>query len=178
MITIILPGYSKENREWAEEVKEKINLDHDIVIHKWQHWPTARRASGSESQTTSFSVAREKKRILDKVGDRKINIIAKSVGTRVLMHLLPKIHGRIGKVILCGIPTKFESDKTKNLYKKGLTLLSSAQVVVFQNVSDPLANYSVIEKFIHSVNPKIEVIKMPRSDHHYPYHDEFKSMLL
>lgn len=166
MLTIILPGYSAKNKDWAEEVKEKLDLDHKVVIHEWKHW------SGG-----SFSLSKERLHILENIGITRVNIIAKSVGTRVLMHLIPDILQQLNKVILCGIPTKFESETPRKLYSKGLTLLSPSQVTVFQNEKDPLANYSVVEKFIHEVNPKIKVNNMPRSDHHYPYFEEFQNIL-
>ena len=167
MKTIILPGYSAKNKNWTEEVDQKLDLDHKVIVYNWKHW-----ISGS------FSVKFEKDAILSEIGKEKINIIAKSIGTRVLMHLIPLATDQFEKVILCGIPTKFESETPKKLYKEGLSLLSPSQIVVFQNEKDPLANYSVIEKFIHSVNSKINVIKKPRSDHHYPYFEDFQDFLL
>ncbi|MBN1168826.1 hypothetical protein JXA63_02950 [Candidatus Woesebacteria bacterium] len=166
MKTIILPGYSPRNKDWAEEIIEDLAPEIEVVIHEWEHW------SGG-----SMSVSREKKRILDLIGDSKINVIAKSVGTRVLMNMLPEIHQQVNKVILCGIPTKFESEKPRELYNNGLSLLSPSQLIILQNENDPLANFEIIEKFVHSVNPKIVVKKMPRSDHHYPYSEDLKKFL-
>lgn len=168
MKTIILPGYSPMNKQWAEEIQKDLASDINIVIHEWEHW---------KSSSTSLSIRKEMQRILKKIGGEKVNIIAKSVGTRVLMHLIPEIKNQLNKVILCGIPTKFEREEPQKLYGKGLSLLSPSQLIVFQNKKDPLANYEVIEKFVHSINPKSKVKKMPRSDHHYPYSDEFKKYL-
>ena len=35
-----------------------------------------------------------------------------------------------------------------------------------------------VKNFMSKVNPKIKVVKMPRSDHHYPYPEEFRRFLL
>ena len=93
------------------------------------------------------------------------------------MVLVSDLKDQINKVILCGIPTKFESDKTRELYTKGLTSLSAEQVVCFQNNGDPFSPYETIKKFIHSVNPKIKVVKKDRNDHHYPYYEDFRKFI-
>lgn len=176
MKTVILPGYSPHNRDWAIELKKDMDLGHEILVHEWRHWPPAHRASGPVG--AGFSVPREVKSILGKVGNEKVNIIAKSVGTRVAMHLVAKIPEQINKVILCGVPSKGESDTAKKTYSKGLSLLSPTQVMVFQNTKDPFASYSDIKKFIGKLNPKINIVEKSRSDHHYPYSEDFQKFLI
>ncbi len=166
MKTIILPGYSPRNKDWANEVKNDLELDHEVVVHNWKHW-----------QKGSFSMPREVKTIIKKLDDDKVNIIAKSVGTRVTMKLIPKIKGQIEKVILCGIPTKLTSETSRKDYTNGLSLLPPKKITCFQNTKDPFANYQIIKKFIHSVNKKIKVIEKPRSDHHYPYTKDFQKLI-
>ena len=173
MKTIILPGYSISNKEWAYDVKENLKLGHGVLVHEWKHWLSTSLGSPSGS----FSVKYETERILNTVGKDNLNIIAKSVGTRIAMHLIPLLGGQIKKLILCGIPTRFENDTARILYKAGLSELEPEQVTCFQNTKDPLANYAVIKRFINSVDPKIKVIEMPRSDHHYPYFEEFNKLL-
>ena len=166
MKTIILPGYSLHNKDWALEIKKELELGHNVLVHEWRHW-----SSGS------FSLVKEIDAIIKKFGEEKINIIAKSVGTRVAMYLIAKIPNQINKVILCGIPTRGESETAKKTYASGLSLPSPSQVIVFQNTNDPFASFATIEKFIHSINPKIKVIEKPRSDHHYPYPEDFQKFL-
>jgi hypothetical protein len=166
MKTIILPGFSVSNKEWAYEVKENLQLGHDVLVHKWKHWTSG-----------SFSVKYETEKILKTIGKDDLNVIAKSVGARIAMHLIPLLGDQIKKIILCGIPTKFESETARILYKAGLSQLGPEQVICIQNTKDPLANYSIIKKYISTVDPKIKVIEKPRSDHHYPYTKEFESFL-
>lgn len=176
MKTIILPGYSPKNLDWAQEIKKELKLPHQIIVHEWQHWPPAHRASGSARQG-SFSMPREIKSLLSKIGTDEVNIIAKSVGTRVAMTLAPNIPKQINKIILCGIPTKGETENAKKTYSNGLNSLSPTQVMVFQNTKDPFANYQTINKFIGSISPKVRVIEKPRNDHHYPYAKDFQIFL-
>lgn len=166
MKTIILPGYSPSNKEWAYEIKENLQLGHSVLVHEWESWTGG-----------SLSVKNETEKILKTVGKDELNIIAKSVGTRIVMHLIPLLQNQINKVILCGIPTRFESDTARVLYKDGLLELAPDKVVCIQNTKDPLANYAVIKKFINSVDLKIKVIEKTRSDHHYPYFEEFENIL-
>jgi pimeloyl-ACP methyl ester carboxylesterase len=91
MKTIILPGYSPHNKEWADELKKEMHLDHEVIVHNWQHWKKG-----------SFTIKRELKNILDEIGEGKVNILAKSVGVRIAYELMSEIPDRINKVILAG----------------------------------------------------------------------------
>lgn len=166
MKTIILPGYSPKNKDWADEIKLDMKLD-DVIVHEWRHWTKG-----------SFSFKYELSEINRKIGGGKVNMVAKSVGTRVAMLLLSETTEKINKLILCGIPTKGENEKTFNLYKSGLEKFPPKKVHIFQNVKDYFASYEDIVKFIGKINPKIIITKMPRSDHHYPYPSEFRKFLL
>ena len=166
MITIILPGFSLHNKEWGEDIKKQMELGHRVLVHEWLHWTKG-----------SFSLPREVKSILNSIGTDEVNLIAKSVGTRVAMNIITKIPKQIVKVILCGIPTKGESDSAKKTYSASLLTLSPTCVIVYQNTKDPFANYSDIKKFIGKINPQIKVVEKPRSDHHYPYSDDFLKFL-
>lgn len=178
MKTIILPGYSSNNREWAYEVKNKVKIKGQIVVHEWEHWdPVARK---------SLSIKREIERLGKLVGSEKVNLVAKSVGTRVAMHMIIGGMVKINKLILCGIPTKGDSelilghitlDESENIYTKGLKKVKHKNVVVFQNEKDPFASYEDIKKFIGSINSKIKIIKKQRSDHNYPYYEDFSEFL-
>jgi len=165
MKTILLPGYSPSNKDWADETKAKMSRKVDVI--EWDHWQGGK----------SFSMKKEIEKIQNKVGDQKVNIIAKSVGTRVVMHLVTTTNIRVNKVILCGIPTKLKSPTTRLLFLKGLTKLNPKKVVIIQNDNDPFAGYEIVSKFIESTANNIKVIKGPRNDHNYPYSGVFEEIL-
>ncbi len=50
MLTIILPGYSEKNRQWAEGLKKSLKLDHDVIIHHWEHWRGLRSGLNPKSE--------------------------------------------------------------------------------------------------------------------------------
>ncbi|OGM15350.1 hypothetical protein A2V56_03265 [Candidatus Woesebacteria bacterium RBG_19FT_COMBO_42_9] len=165
MKTIILPGYSLHNKDWAQDLKRELNLGHEIIVHNWEHW----------QGKASLSPRRETARILQELGEGEVNIIAKSVGTFICVILAPNLKGRVRKVILCGIPSV--SNDRKEKFIDGLREIPSENVICFQNAGDPFASYDEVKIFLAGVSPKIKVIKKERSDHSYPYPEEFTRFL-
>ena len=166
MKTIVLPGYSLHNKDWAMEIKKSLSFRQSVLVHEWQHW----KLGGT------LHPKYEIRKILKEVGKDKVNIIAKSVGTMVAMHLLSLIPDKIEKIILCGIPSV--SEERKKLFTTSLSTFNPKNVVVFQNTKDPLASFSEIKDFMKDVNPKIKVIEKERSDHNYAYLEDFKDYLI
>ena len=180
MKTIILPGYSLHNKGWALEIKKSLSFRDSVLVHEWQHWQ-----SGG-----TLHPKHEIGKILKEIKRDKVNVIAKSVGTMVCMHLLSEIPEQINKIILCGIPSV--SEERKKLFTFSLSGFPERDVVVFQNTRDPLASFSEVKEFITAlrnadmssskdvmkdVNPKIKIIEKERSDHNYPYFEDFKEFL-
>ncbi|MBU1326842.1 hypothetical protein KKB64_00410 [Patescibacteria group bacterium] len=161
MLTLILPGYSPANRQWALKVKENLKLPGEVIVHEWQHWRDGK----------SFNLKYEVDQILAIIGKQQVNFIAKSVGTRVLMALLPKINKQVQKVILCGIPI----DPLR--YVKGIKLIGRDHLLVVQNSQDPLMPYKLIETYIHLIDKKIKAVEKEAKNHDYPYFDDFQRFL-
>jgi len=161
MLTIILPGYSPHNKDWAEEVKAKLNLDGKVEVFYWDHWQTGK----------SLNLKHEVARILELVGDKPVNFIAKSVGTKVLMSVLPTIKEQINKVILCGIPI----DPVR--YVKGIKLLKPENLLVIQNSADPFMPAKPIKIYLQLVDKRIRVVEKNAHNHDYPYFKDFEDFL-
>jgi hypothetical protein len=169
MKTIVLPGYSVGNRDWAYQIKQSLNIGQEILVHEWRHW-NPKIAKG-------LSEALEMDKIIEEIGIDDVNVIAKSVGTRILMKLMPKIVNKVTRVILCGIPTKGETPQSQELYREGLSLIGAKDVVVFQNTQDPFCPFVFCERLIHGINPNIQLIEKSRRDHNYPYFKDFEDFL-
>lgn len=165
MKTIILPGYSPKNRDWAEDLKKNMNLGYEVAVHEWRHW-----AGGS------FSMANETEKIVEEIGQDRVNVIGKSVGARVAMRVLPLVKDRIEKIVLCGIASV--NDEAKKTFGDALFGFPPSKIICFQNVRDPFVPYSHAERFIHGINPKISIVEKLRSDHHYPYPQDFQNFLM
>lgn len=166
MKTIVLPGYSLHNKDWALEIKKSLSFRQSVLVHEWQHWQLG----------GTLHPKHEIGKILKEVGREKVNLIAKSVGTMVAMHLLAEIPELIKKIILCGIPSV--SEERKNLFAAYLAGFPAKEILVFQNTKDPLASFSQVKDFMRDVNPKIKIIEKERSDHNYPYFAEFNEFIL
>src|SRR6266478_1786851 len=103
MKTIILPGYSHKNKDWALEVQENIP---DSEVYEWEHWSDV---------NIRFNAKEEAQRIKNLIGESEVNIIAKSIGTMVIMMTLKEI--KINKIILCGVPVNDLNEDDKWNYK-------------------------------------------------------------
>lgn len=169
MVTIILPGYSIHNKEWLEETAEKIGVEGELRPVYWEHW----------NDPDSKFDAKEKARLLDGVaGKRVVDIIAKSIGTFVAGCIIQKNPQKIRKVILNGICLNDLKENEKEILKSALKLVSPENIICFQNEEDPHGDFEQAKKFLSDVNPEILIISKPRSDHEYPYFDDYKKFLL
>jgi pimeloyl-ACP methyl ester carboxylesterase len=161
MLTLILPGYSPTNKAWLLETKEKLKPLNNVVAYEWQHWTTGKE----------LDIKAETEKILTIIGTQKVNIIAKSIGTKVLMSMLPKIPEQVNKVILCGIPMD------PLAYLKGIKQINSKDLIIFQNSKDPLMPYFLIEKYIHLIDKNIKVVEKDADNHDYFYFEDFLGFL-
>lgn len=161
MLTLILPGYSPHNKDWAKEVKTKLKISGEVEVFYWDHWKTEK----------SLSIKNEVARILQLIGDRQVNFIAKSVGTKVLMSVLPNIKEQVNKVILCGIPIDPVG------YVRGIKLLKPKNLLVIQNSADPFMPAKPIKVYLQLVDKQIKVIEKDAHNHDYPYFEDFRDFL-
>lgn len=165
MKTIILPGYSLHNKDWALDIKKELKLGHPVLVHEWRHW-----RDGS-----SLSLKYEMEKIGKEVGEDEFNIIGKSVGARMAIRVISELRDKVKKVILCGVASI--SGDSQKAYQKALTDFPPERIICFQNTKDPFVPYQEVKKFIHFLNKKIKVVEKGRSDHHYPYLEDFQNFL-
>jgi hypothetical protein len=169
VVTIILPGYALPNKKWLEETAQKIKGDSEIRPIYWGHWT---------DENSKFD-PKQKARLLDSVaGRRVVNIVAKSIGTFVAGYIIQNSPEKINKVILNGICLNDLNDGEKEILKSALKLISSENIICFQNENDPHGSFDEAKNFLYEVDPKITVISKPRDDHEYFYHDDFNKFLL
>ncbi len=162
MKTIILPGYSAHNRDWAEEIARELS---NAEVHVWAHW-----VSGE-----NFDPAAELAAIQARIGERKFNLLAKSVGCRIAARIVTMRPEKIGKLILCGIPTT-KSEAVED-FSAALALIPAEKVLVVQNRADPYASFDEVAGMLREIQPAIRILERQRHDHRYPYALDFKSFL-
>ncbi len=166
MITFILPGYSAHNKDWALDIADSLELNHEIRPVLWEHWMDAEKR---------FVPQKKADDLMDILKNESANIIAKSVGTLVAVLVVKKIPNQIKKVILCGIPST--SVQRLKIFQEALKDFPAEKILVVQNEHDPLGPFTKVKEFIKKVNPKIKVVQKPRSDHDYPYFEDFNIFL-
>ncbi len=162
MKTIIVPGYSHKNKDWAEEVLKQIP---ESEIYEWKHWSDI---------NVRFNAKEEAQNIKNRVGDEPVNIIAKSIGTLVVSILLKNL--KVEKIIFCGIPINDINEDDKWNYKV-LSDVDANKVIVFQNTDDEHGSFVEVRKFLSQINPNIKIVEKPGKTHDYPYFEEFKEFL-
>lgn len=168
MNTIILPGFSNKNKEWVSATVKDLSFQFEVDGINWQHWTEEIKNNWRELEV---------QRILEKIGNQKVNIIAKSIGTSILMSILKMKPHQINKIILCGIALNdFTNEDKKNF--SILQNLPTKNILCIQNFSDKHGSYNEVKHFLKLINPNIKIVSKPRSDHHYPYSSDFIKFLL
>jgi hypothetical protein len=94
----------------------------------------------------------------------------------VAMNLIPIISDQVEKVILCGI-AGVSGENRRNLLKKVVETVPVEKILCIQNAKDRFVPYQEAVKFYHETSPKLKVIEKPRSDHHYPFSEDFINFL-
>jgi predicted alpha/beta-hydrolase family hydrolase len=168
MQTLILPGFSDKNREWASAVQSSFGIKQSAFI-SWQHWATGKASPDWAQQETSA--------IISKMAGQSYAIVAKSIGTYVAMLVLAAKLEKISHLILCGIPVNDFLPGNASAYRI-LQQFSATKCLVIQNEHDPHGSTTQVKDLLTPINPLIQVISMPRSDHEYPYFQQFKSFLI
>ncbi len=166
MKTIILPGYSPRNKDWVLEVAKNLDFPHEIRPVFWEHW----------TNPDKYLKPKEKSQdIIDILQGDSTNLVAKSVGSLVAAYTVGAIPEKIGKVILCGIPSV--SAQRLKIFQEAFKDFPAEKVLVFQNTKDPFATFAEVKDFMNKVNPKIKVVEKPLHTHDYPYFEEFRKFL-
>ncbi len=170
MKTVIIPGYSHKNKEWAEETMKNIP---DSEVYEWKHWndPNIKFSAKAEAQNISESLSLRDKNV---IGANQINIVAKSIGTLVTSILLKSV--KPNKIVLCGICINDLNEDELHEYKI-LSDFDPNNIIVFQNSEDEHGSFEEVRKFLSQINPNIKIIEKPGSTHEYPYYDEFIDFL-
>ncbi|KKU10307.1 MAG: hypothetical protein UX13_C0015G0016 [Candidatus Woesebacteria bacterium GW2011_GWB1_45_5] len=168
MVTVILPGYSSKNKDWAMEAAREVKMDHEVRPILWDHW---------QDPDKKFDAKEKADDVVDILLDERVNIIAKSIGTLVASYMIEKITERIDKVVFCGIPLNGLTEDKKQDMRNALKSFPHDKIICFQNQEDPQGSFDAVKKFISEVSPDIKVVSKPREDHEYPYYPEFQVFL-
>lgn len=171
METIILPGFSPKNKGWAYSMKMDLEPDFPCRVIEWGHWYKA-----SEGSAVKAWLDRESAKVIKAIDGKVVNVLAKSIGTFVIVNILLSERRLVNKLILCGIPLKDIEERYKYMYQV-LTGFNSSNLLCIQNENDPHTSAKALEEFLDTINPEIKVFSKPREDHEYPYSSDFINFL-
>ena len=165
MQTVILPGHSSKNKEWADLTAANLKIDGQIRPIFWDHWIDPEQLFYPKEKATIISKHAR--------GDT-MNIIGHSVGTLVASYIISEVSNQINKVILCGIPLYDLSSEEKEDIKKAISSLPKEKLICFQNINDPHATFAEVKSFLPE---GINLVQKESSDHNYPYFEDFNNYL-
>lgn len=168
MTTFILPGVSEHNKDWAQEVKARLEPEFPCKVVYWKHWETGIKEPGW--------IEEEAEKIIKEItSGNGVNIIAKSAGTAVAMIVLQKASRLVARIILCGIPiADFNGDDEK--YYSSLASFPPENVLVVQNELDPHSFGREVKRLLLAINPNIKFLVKPGvATHDYPYFEDFRA---
>lgn len=170
MKTLILPGYSARNKEWAEETQHLLSKRFFTEVMYWNHWTADKKTHWVQDEVEKIQD------IIENTNEKHVNIIAKSIGTYITMHLLQHKPSSIHKLVLCGIPLHDLQEGDEKFYF-GLRKFSSESCLCIQNQHDPHGTSTELEEFFQTHGIKLDIKSKPRDDHHYPFSDDFIEFL-
>lgn len=166
MRTIILPGYSIKNKDWAEAVKKDLEPEVPVEVFYWKHWTEPDAPKDWEAESN---------KVVSLAEGGELNILAKSIGTYVAMMVLAR-GAKVNKLILCGVPVLDFQKGDDKLYGV-LKDFPAENILCIQNENDNHGSFAEVEKFLHSINPEIKIVSKPRDGHEYYYSEDFKQFL-
>lgn len=158
MQTLILPGYSKSNKEWVDEVSKNLDIAGIIRPFYWMHWT-------DESQ--KFDAEEKASLIVKHIRGDQVNIIAKSLGTLIASLVIKMIPDQVEKVVLNGIPLKDINSGELETIKWAINNKKN-KIIVFQNNNDPHGAFVEVKDFGN-------VVMTIGDDHNYPFYDLFQN---
>lgn len=162
---IILPGFSTKNKDWAFETASKLG-DFNPKVIEWEHWETGK--------TNANWISDEASKIESLIGNRQVNIIAKSIGTLIAMIVLRNKSELVSKLILCGIPLNDIDLKDEEYYSE-LKNIDSSKVLIIQNDKDSHGDYEKVKKLVKNINENIKILVKTANNHEYPYYEDFRN---
>lgn len=167
--TIILPGGSPKNKVWADQISQQLQPLIPNQINYWEHWQTD--PAGNVDITT------ELKKIEALIRNNQFNIVAKSIGTYIGLHVIKTHQGQVQKVILAGLPLH-DLDQSQLAEYQVLNNLPIENILVLQNDADPHGSYLEAKEFLAKINPTISVVKKLGNNHEYLYTEDFQPFIL
>ncbi len=169
MNLILLPGNSKRNKTWIENVDARLQKYFKTTYRQnYSHWD-----KGEPEIDLSFE--------LEKLSQNASNlkpyvVFAKSVGVILALKAIYENKMVVSWCLFAGIPLELVKNENIDL-KKWLNAIS-CPIYIIQNDSDPAGTYKDVKSYISDIDsPSINLIETPGETHNYDDIDLFERLV-
>ena len=156
-----LPGINPTTEQWMKKLLGAIDLNQtEVVIQQYQCW--SHPGSGMNLEKEASITAKSNPDI----------VIAKSIGTRVLLRAYMSYLISANKFVLIGIPIRSYSRSEISELNKLCALKST---LIIQQSDDPVGSYSTLISTIPDTSCKM--VEIQGSDHRYSDIEDLKLII-
>ncbi len=171
MKLLLLPGNSKYNKSWIEEVHGAVqHLFHDAKILYYSHW--------EHEEEIDIDLDHEITKLKAMVEvEEEFVVFAKSAGS---LATLKAIHTKVfkpKKVIIVGFPLLWARERNYEVEPWLETV--DIDLTFIHKTNDPIFSFAELQQFLKQFpNLNHELIELPGDDHHYEDIEGLKNIFI
>ena len=167
MKVILLPGNSKENKAWIEEIEKTLKKECAAKVIYYEHWKTGEETINIEAEVKK----------LEQTVSKEDVIFAKSAGCLVVLKGIAEKRMHPKKCIFAGLPVRW-SEKN-NLPIQEWLKKNKIPTIIVQKTEDPAMHVSPLKILLRELQGNNYILKeIPGNDHHYENIKQIKEMIL
>lgn len=169
MNLLLFGGNSQRNKQWIDEVRDKLSVDFDkCLVHNYDHWQNNEEFISFDKELAKLPA--EVKELGEYV------VFAKSVGSVLTLKAISGGNLKPAKCVFVGLPIKLAEED--NIELTELLKNNPVPTLFIQNTNDPLAGYSKMEAYIKAAGPKrFAAVELPGDTHSYDDLDGLRTLV-
>lgn len=162
MNLILLPGNSKENKSWIENVEKTLNDIFDTsYIQYYQHW-----ADGSSMIDINFEEDILKSKLIE-VPKTEYSVFAKSAGCLLTIKAINDNVLNPKYCIFTGFPSHFARQLEIPFEEYLINASSKSALLFIQKSKDPASSFKELNDMVVKCNLTCQMEKIPGDNHKY-----------
>ncbi|MDP1694529.1 MAG: hypothetical protein Q8L34_03235 [Candidatus Woesearchaeota archaeon] len=167
MKVVLLPGNSKENKAWIEEIEKTLKKECATKVIYYEHWKTGEETINIEAEVKK----------LEQVVVKEGVIFAKSAGCLVVLKGIAEKRINPKKCIFAGVSVRWA--ESKNIPIKEWLKKNKIPTVILQKTEDPAIHVSELRILLQELKVENYTMKeIPGNDHHYENIKQIKELIL
>lgn len=171
MNLILLPGNSKKNKDWINQVEKCLgSIFAKTYIHNYQHWE-------DENESNNIDFELELENLVEATKDMDGYVVfAKSAG--VLLALLGIKRGLLNPANCVFVGLAYSYGEKRGLDLDELFDSYFIPTLFIQKTFDPAIHFEELREFLMESNVRnYELVEIPGDDHHYENIAEIKDLI-